>query len=38
MASLLGVNTNAIISLVFIIGATMAALAGLLVTLNYGQL
>ena len=37
MASLLGVNTNAIISLVFIIGATMAALAGLLVTLNYGS-
>lgn len=36
MASLLGINTDRIISTVFIIGAAMAALAGVLVTLNYG--
>lgn len=36
MAKLLGVNTDRIISLVFVIGATMGALAGVLVTLNYG--
>ena len=36
MAQLLGVNTDRVISLVFVIGATMAALAGVLVTLNYG--
>ena len=36
MASILGVKTDRIISSVFVIGATMAALAGVLVTLNYG--
>ena len=36
MASVLGVNTDRIISLVFVIGAAMAAIAGVLVTLNYG--
>ena len=36
MAQILGVNTDRIISFVFVIGAAMAALAGLLVTLNYG--
>lgn len=37
MASILGVNTDRIISSVFVIGASMAALAGVLVTLNYGS-
>lgn len=37
MASILGVNTNKVISVVFIIGAVMAAIAGMLVTLNYGS-
>ncbi len=36
MAEVLGINTDRIISLVFVMGAAMAALAGLLVTLNYG--
>ncbi|MGN7613011.1 ABC transporter permease subunit [Magnetococcales bacterium HHB-1] len=37
MAQLLGVNTDKIISTVFVIGAAMAAVAGVLVTLNYGS-
>jgi branched-chain amino acid transport system permease protein len=37
MASVLGVPTNRIISLVFVIGAVMAAIAGVLVNLNYGS-
>ena len=37
MAAILGINTDRIISLVFVIGAAMAALAGTLVTLNYGS-
>ncbi|MCH9665820.1 MAG: branched-chain amino acid ABC transporter permease LivH [Gammaproteobacteria bacterium] len=37
MANLLGINTDRIISTVFVIGAAMAALAGVLVTLNYGS-
>ncbi|MBF0399752.1 MAG: branched-chain amino acid ABC transporter permease LivH [Magnetococcales bacterium] len=37
MANLLGVNTDRIISVVFVLGAAMAAVAGLLVTLNYGS-
>ena len=37
MAAILGVNTDRIISLVFVIGAVMAAVAGVLVTLNYGS-
>jgi branched-chain amino acid transport system permease protein len=36
MASILGINTERVVSYVFIIGAAMAALAGVLVTLNYG--
>lgn len=36
MASILGINTDRVISTVFVIGAAMAALAGTLVTLNYG--
>ena len=36
MASILGINTDRIISLVFMIGAAMAGLAGVLVTMNYG--
>lgn len=36
MAQILGINTDRVISYVFIIGATMAALAGILITLNYG--
>ena len=36
MASILGINTDRVISTVFIIGAAMAALAGVLITLNYG--
>lgn len=37
MAAILGINTNRIISTVFVIGSSMAALAGVLVTLNYGS-
>ncbi len=37
MASILGVNTDKIIPLVFVIGATLAAIASVLVTLNYGS-
>ncbi len=36
MASLLGVNVDRIISTTFVIGASLAAVAGLLVTLYYG--
>ncbi|MCW4630888.1 MULTISPECIES: ABC transporter permease subunit [Marinomonas] len=36
MASILGIDTDKIISTVFVIGATMAALAGVLITLDYG--
>ncbi|MFS2224651.1 ABC transporter permease subunit [Pantoea sp. B65] len=36
MASILGINTDRVISLVFVIGAAMAGLAGVLVTMNYG--
>ena len=36
MAQILGINTDRVISYVFIIGAAMAALAGVLITLNYG--
>ncbi|GBU14502.1 branched-chain amino acid ABC transporter permease [Enterobacterales bacterium] len=36
MASILGINTDRVISLVFMIGAAMAGLAGVLVTMNYG--
>lgn len=37
MAAILGINTDRVISLVFILGAAMAAVAGVLVTLNYGS-
>ena len=37
MANLLGINTDQVISNVFIIGAIMAAIAGFLVSLNYGS-
>ncbi|MFJ2985228.1 MULTISPECIES: branched-chain amino acid ABC transporter permease LivH [unclassified Pseudomonas] len=37
MASILGINNDRIISYVFMIGAAMAALAGVLITLNYGS-
>ncbi|MBF0178013.1 MAG: branched-chain amino acid ABC transporter permease LivH [Magnetococcales bacterium] len=37
MAELLGINTDHVISTVFVMGAAMAAVAGLLVTLNYGS-
>ena len=36
MASILGINTDRIISSVFVIGAAMAVLAGVLITLDYG--
>ena len=36
MAAILGINTDRVISLVFMIGASMAGLAGVLVTMNYG--
>ena len=36
MASILGVNVDRTIALVFAIGAAMAAVAGVLVTMNYG--
>jgi branched-chain amino acid transport system permease protein len=37
MASLLGIDTDKVISLVFVIGASMAAVAGVLITLNFGS-
>jgi branched-chain amino acid transport system permease protein len=37
MAGLLGIDTDKIISLVFVIGASMAAVAGVLITLNFGS-
>lgn len=37
MATLLGINTTRVVSTVFVIGAVMAALAGVLVTMNYGS-
>ncbi len=36
MAAISGINTDRVISLVFVIGAAMAGLAGVLVTMNYG--
>jgi branched-chain amino acid transport system permease protein len=36
MASILGINTDRVISSVFVIGAAMAGLAGVLITMNYG--
>ena len=36
MAELLGVNTDRAISITFVIGASLAAVAGLMVTLYYG--
>ncbi|MBV6659783.1 branched-chain amino acid ABC transporter permease LivH [Pseudomonas yamanorum] len=36
MASILGINTDRVISYVFVIGASMAALAGVLITINFG--
>lgn len=37
MATLLGINTEAVIPLVFVIGGVLAAIASVLVTLNYGS-
>lgn len=37
MAQILGVNTDLVISSVFVIGAVMAAIAGVLITFNYGS-
>ena len=37
MANLLGINTDRVISLVFVIGAAMAAVAGVLITFNFGS-
>jgi len=37
MARILGINTDRIIASVFVIGSIMAAIAGFLVTLNYGS-
>ena len=37
MAAILGINTDRVISIVFVLGAAMAAVAGVLVTLNYGS-
>ncbi len=37
MANLLGINTDRVISLVFVIGASMAAVAGVLITVNFGS-
>lgn len=37
MAAILGINPNQIIPLVFVMGAIMAAIAGVLVSLNYGS-
>ncbi len=37
MAAILGINTDRVIASVFVIGAAMAAIAGVLVTINYGS-
>lgn len=37
MAEVLGIKTDRIISSVFVIGAVMAAIAGILITFNYGS-
>jgi branched-chain amino acid transport system permease protein len=37
MANILGINTDRVISMVFLIGAAMAAIAGSLVSFNYGS-
>ncbi len=37
MASILGINPNKIIPFVFVVGSVMAAIAGVLVSLNYGS-
>lgn len=37
MANLLGINTDKTISLTFVIGASMAAIAGMLITFNFGS-
>lgn len=37
MAAILGINVNRVISVVFILGAAMAAVAGVFVTMNYGS-
>jgi len=37
MANILGINSNKTISFVFIVGATAAAIAGFLVSINYGS-
>ena len=37
MASVLGINTDRVISTVFLLGAGMAGVAGVLVTMNYGS-
>jgi branched-chain amino acid transport system permease protein len=37
MANLLGINTDRTISLVFVIGASMASVAGVLITFNFGS-
>ncbi len=37
MAEVLGINTERVIPMVFVIGAIMAAIAGTLVTINYGS-
>lgn len=37
MANVLGINTDRVISMVFVMGSAMAAVAGVLVTLNYGS-
>ena len=37
MANLLGINTDRTISLVFVIGASMASVAGILITFNFGS-
>ncbi|MDQ3235477.1 MAG: branched-chain amino acid ABC transporter permease LivH, partial [Pseudobdellovibrionaceae bacterium] len=37
MAEILGINTDRIIAIVFALGAAMAAVAGVLITLNYGS-
>lgn len=38
MASLLGIDTNKIISVTFVIGAALAAIAGLLLSMYYGSI
>ncbi len=37
MANLLGINTDQVISLTFVIGASMASVAGMLITFNFGS-